>query len=53
MTRLRHLEQSAADPVTIANAHRVAREAVDGEVLPELPEVKSFRPVALPPPSRR
>src|SRR3981081_1942983 len=35
--RLRHFEQSAADPVTVADADLQVRQAVDGEVLPELP----------------
>ena len=35
--RLRHFEQSAADPVTVADADLLVRQAVDGEVLPELP----------------
>jgi hypothetical protein len=30
------LEQGAADPVSIANAHRVVGQSVDGEVLAEL-----------------
>src|SRR5215475_4266555 len=35
--RLSHLEQSAADPVPVADAHLFVRQAIDGEVLPELP----------------
>jgi hypothetical protein len=35
--RLRHFEQSAADPVTVADVDLLVRQAVDGEVLPELP----------------
>src|ERR1700749_850 len=35
---LRYFEQSAADPVTIADAHLCVRQpALDGEILPELP----------------
>jgi hypothetical protein len=34
--RLRHLEQSATDAVSVANAHLLVREAVDREVLTEL-----------------
>ena len=34
--RLRHLEQGAADPVAIADAHLLVGQAVDGEVLAEL-----------------
>ncbi len=35
--RLRHLEQCASDPIAISDAHRLVRQALDGEVLPELP----------------
>ena len=35
--RLRDLKQSFANPVAIANAHFLVRQAVDGEILPELP----------------
>ena len=35
--RLRHFEQGAADPVAVADAHLLVRQAVDGEILPELP----------------
>jgi len=35
--RLCHFEQRAADPVTIANAHLLVGQAVNGEVFPELP----------------
>ena len=34
--RLRHFEQSTADPVAVANADLPVRKAVDREVLPEL-----------------
>jgi len=37
-TRLGHFEQTGPDPVAIANAHRVVGEALDGEVLAELPK---------------
>ena len=45
--RLRHFEHGAPDPVSIANAHLAIGEAVDGEVLAELPmrEVVSTEPV--------
>ena len=35
--RLRHLEQSAADPVTVSDTHLCIRQAIDGEILSELP----------------
>ncbi len=35
--RLRDLEHSAADPVMVSDAHLCVRQALDGEVLPELP----------------
>ena len=34
--RLRHFEQGAADPVTVANAHLPIRQALDRKILPEL-----------------
>ena len=36
-TRLRHLEQGAADPVTVSDAHLCIWQAIDGEILSELP----------------
>jgi hypothetical protein len=46
-TRLGHFEQTGPDPVAIANAHLVVGEALDGEVLAELPkgEVASPEPI--------
>jgi len=35
--RLGYLENRAADPVTVADAHLVVGQALHGEVLPELP----------------
>ena len=35
--RLRHFKQSAADPVMVSNAHLCVRQALDGEILAELP----------------
>ena len=35
--RLRHLEQGAADPVAVSNAHLRVRQAIDGKILSELP----------------
>jgi len=35
--RLGHLKQRLSDPVPVADAHLVVGQAVDGEVLPELP----------------
>ena len=35
--RLRYLEQCAADPVAVADAHLCVRQALDGEILAELP----------------
>jgi hypothetical protein len=50
--RLRHLEQGAADPIAIADAHRSVWQSFDGEVLAELAvdEVAPFQllfPVAV------
>ena len=36
-TRLRHLEQGAADPVTVSDTHLSIRQAIDGEIFSELP----------------
>ncbi len=36
-TRLRDLEQGAADPVTVSDAHLCIRQAIDSEILSELP----------------
>jgi hypothetical protein len=36
-TRLRHLEQRAADPVAVSNADLCIRQAIDGKVFAELP----------------
>ena len=43
-TRLRHLEQSAADPVTVSDTDLSVRQAIDGEVLPKLPINKIASP---------
>src|SRR5215831_8644460 len=51
-TWLRHLKQGAADPISIADAHRIVGQSINGEVLAELTvdEVGAFQlllPVAV------
>jgi hypothetical protein len=49
---LRHLEQGSSNPVAVADAHLVIRQALDGEVFTELPRhqaaaAKPLLPVAM------